>query len=90
MKPGKLPPSIDFPLGFGPLGRPGPLGIRPKDFAPLALEVANGLSQVVTHSRQRSKKKSDKIVQADLADLGPWEHGGTMGNCGNQMQQDPT
>ena len=40
------------------------LWIRPEDFAPLALEVANGLSQVVTQSRQRSKKKSEKIAQA--------------------------
>lgn len=40
------------------------LAAKVPDFAPLALEVANGLSQVVTQSRQRSKKKSEKIVQA--------------------------
>ena len=55
---------------------------RSQDFAPLALDVANRLSQagndmkrsaaarglsteVVTQSRQRSKKKSEKIVQVD-------------------------
>lgn len=40
------------------------LAAKVPDFAPLALEVANGLSQVVTQSRQRSKKKSEKIAQA--------------------------
>ena len=57
-----------------------PVWIRPEDFAPLALEVANGLSQVVTQSRQRSKKKSEKIAQARSGMI--WETPGRWGNMG--------
>jgi hypothetical protein len=75
-KPGKLPHVAPRrPLSW----------IRPEDFAPLALEVANGLSQVVTQSRQRSKKKSEKIAQAIWDDLGTREDGGTA--KGQQIQQ---
>ncbi|CAJ1359246.1 unnamed protein product, partial [Effrenium voratum] len=40
------------------------LAAKIPEFAPLALDAANKLCQVVTQSRQRSKKKSEKIAQA--------------------------
>ncbi|CAE7217211.1 Ipo5 [Symbiodinium pilosum] len=40
------------------------LAARLQAFSPLALDAANKLSQVVAQSRQRSKKKSEKIAQA--------------------------
>jgi len=52
-------PNLRQPACYGVF-----LAARIPDFAPLALDVANRLSQVVTQSRQRSKKKSEKIVQA--------------------------
>ncbi|CAE7246180.1 Ipo5 [Symbiodinium sp. CCMP2456] len=40
------------------------LAAKLQAFAPLALDAANKLSQVVTQSRQRTKKKSEKVAQA--------------------------
>lgn len=40
------------------------LAAKLQAFAPLALDAANKLSQVVTQSRQRTKKKSEKAAQA--------------------------
>ncbi|CAK9028346.1 Importin-5 (Imp5) (Importin subunit beta-3) (Karyopherin beta-3) (Ran-binding protein 5) (RanBP5), partial [Durusdinium trenchii] len=40
------------------------LAAKVPEFAPLALDTAKRLSEVVTQSRQRSKKKSEKIAQA--------------------------